>query len=305
MWCGSATAEPALRRPPKIPVDSRTRLAAVGDLKSLPNSVRHLFEPNNGFEFLPAPHATEWLAKHDEFGQTFEQFRRSKAPRPTPTRNVIYLLPLGEFGAPAPSVERLRQFTAAYFQLPARILEGIPLDPAQFGQRTNRHTKKPQIQTAPILERVSRQLPRDACCLLVITMWDLYPNDEWNYVFGEASLTKRVGVFSFARFDPDYLDEPRSDGFELDILRRSCRVLAHETCHMFGIQHCIYYRCVLNGVNHRDEMDKTPLHLCPVCLRKLHSAVGFDLIERDLQLADTFHEFGLSAESQWIKRRHQ
>ena len=33
-------------------------------------------------------------------------------------------------------------------------------------------------------------------------------------------------------------------------LRRSCKVLAHEACHMFGIEHCVWFRCLMNGSNH-------------------------------------------------------
>ncbi len=167
----------------------------------------------------------------------------------------------------------------------------------------NVHTEKTQVRSPMLLERVKQSLPRDACCLLGITMLDLYPDQEWNYVFGQASLTDRVGVFSFARFDPSFLDEPRPADLEQLVLRRSCRVLAHETAHMFGLHHCIYYQCVVNGANNRDEMDRTPLHPCPVCLRKLHMAIGFDPLARYQQLAKLYREFGMETEAAGIDRR--
>lgn len=40
--------------------------------------------------------------------------------------------------------------------------------------------------------------------MLGITNNDLYPQDDWNFVFGEASLEKACGVFSFCRFDPGF-----------------------------------------------------------------------------------------------------
>ena len=107
-------------------------------------------------------------------------------------------------------------------------------------------------------------------------MRDLYPDPAWNFVFGQASLRERVAVYSFAR----YADrDPRV------VLRRSCKVLAHETSHMFGIEHCIYFRCVMNGSNHLAESDARPLRLCPVDLRKLQWSVGFDVVERQKRLA--------------------
>ena len=58
-----------------------------------------------------------------------------------------------------------------------------------------------------------------------------------------------MGIYSFARYDPDFFDEARPKDYADLILRRSCKVLAHEIRHMFGLQHCIYYDCLLNGSN--------------------------------------------------------
>ncbi len=53
--------------------------------------------------------------------------------------------------------------------------------------------------------------------------------------------------------------------------------LVHETAHMCGLQHCIHYRCVLNGSNHLAESDGRPMHVCPMDLCKLQHSLGFDL----------------------------
>jgi archaemetzincin len=45
-----------------------------------------------------------------------------------------------------------------------------------------------------------------AFCLNAVTMEDLYPDPQWNFVFGEASLPDRTGVFSFARYNPMFYD---------------------------------------------------------------------------------------------------
>ena len=49
---------------------------------------------------------------------------------------------------------------------------------------------------------------------------------------------------------------------------------------MFGIQHCVYYNCAMNGSNHLSESDRRVPNLCPICLRKLQEALKFDLTER-------------------------
>ncbi len=85
------------------------------------------------------------------------------------------------------------------------------------------------------------------------------------------------------------------------MLRRSCKVLAHETSHLFGIAHCIYFRCLMNGSNHLGESDSRPLHLCPVDLRKLYESIGFDLVGRYLQLCTFCREVGFDNEARWTE----
>ena len=71
---------------------------------------------------------------------------------------------------------------------------------------------------------------------------------------------------------------------------------------MFGIEHCIYFRCVINGSNHLAEADARPMHLCPVDLRKLQWSVGFDVIERYRRLRDVCQRAGFADEAKWYER---
>ncbi len=107
-------------------------------------------------------------------------------------------------------------------------------------------------------------------------------------ILGQASLRDRVGVYSFARYQGQ--------------ARRSCKVIAHETSHMFGIEHCIFFRCVINGSNHLAESDARPMHLCPVDLRKLQWSVGFDVIERYRRLRAVCERAGFTDEARWCER---
>ena len=86
-------------------------------------------------------------------------------------------------------------------------------------------------------------------------------------------------------------------------MRRSCKVLAHEVAHMFGIEHCIYFHCLMNGSNHLEESDARPMHLCPVDLRKLQEAIGFDVVQWYRGLLDASVSAGFKDEAEWLKRR--
>ncbi len=134
-------------------------------------------------------------------------------------------------------------------------------------------------------------------------MEDLYPDPAWNFVFGSASLYERVGVFSFARYDPAFFGEARGKDFKTKMLRRSTKVLAHEIGHMFGLQHCIFFQCGMNGSNHLEESDSRPIHLCPVCLRKLQHNIEFEVEKRYRALEDFYRRHGLDAEADWVKGR--
>lgn len=39
---------------------------------------------------------------------------------------------------------------------------------------------------------------------VLVTMEDVYPREEWNFVYGIADIMNGVGVWSFARLDPQF-----------------------------------------------------------------------------------------------------
>ena len=163
------------------------------------------------------------------------------------------------------------------------------------GQLTNPHRRCAQFpQVTSALGRVLH---------LAITMEDLYPGPSWNFVFGQASPRERVGVYSFARYDPAFYGEPQTRDYGALVLRRSCKVLAHETAHIFGLAHCIYFSCLMNGSNHLAESDRRPLHLCPVCLRKLEWSIGFDVVRRYASLERVTREASFMDEAEWLSRQ--
>ena len=53
---------------------------------------------------------------------------------------------------------------------------------------------------------------------------------------------------------------------------RVCRTASHELGHCFGMEHCVYYACVMQGSASLAEDVRQPPYLCPVDLAKLLQA---------------------------------
>jgi archaemetzincin len=277
---------------------------AIGPTAALPGTLRRAFDPGRHFEPMPAPGPNDWLSNHPERGQTFEQFLYSHPHRPDARRNQVYLQPLGDFSELAcPPLDQLREFAAAFFELDIKVLPALDLVRGDITSRQHPATGSLQLLTTSILNLLRQRLPSDGFVLLGITMADLYPDPAWNFVFGQADVNHRVGVYSFARYDPRfYRQKPSIDSRKL-MLRRSCKVLAHEIGHMFGIEHCVWYRCLMNGSNHLAEADARPLHLCPVDLRKLQWSIGFDVVERYRCLEKFAERVHFEDEARWLADR--
>lgn len=286
------------------PPTASERLKAIGSTQGLSEDLRKALEPGEDFEAIPIPKPGDWLAVHREAGQRFDEFVKSKPNRPDKVRRKIYLQPLGQFPkGQIPLVEILTEYASAYFAMEVQVLPSLDLSDDSITTRTNQFTQKRQILAGDVLAILKKNLPEDAFCVLAITMEDLYPEPSWNFVFGQASLRERVGVYSFARYDPAFYGQKRQKDYEKILLQRSCKVLVHEMAHMFGLQHCIYFKCVLNGSNHLKESDSRPVHLCPVCLRKLQYNIGFDVVSRYRNLSLFYQKVGFDNEARWIATR--
>jgi archaemetzincin len=224
---------------------------------------------------LGRPRTGDWLDQHPERGQTYQEYVSGNTIRANGQRRLIDVQPLGSFNASQRKIVDLAaKFEGIFFQLPVRVSEDLPLSvvPGK-ARRTHPEWKTPQILSTYVLDRVLKpRLPDDAIASIAFTGSDLWPGKDWNFVFGQASLADRVGVWSIYRFgDPKASDE----SFRIT-LRRTLRTAVHETGHMFSMGHCIYYECVMNGSNHLEEADRRPLWLCPLCLAKLCHATGAD-----------------------------
>ncbi len=274
---------------------------AVGSVDHLPPDTRKAFEYTSHFSPIPAPGPDDWLHVHPEPEQSVLDYLASHPNRPEPPRAHVYVQPLGELRAErGPTTDELAAHAHAYFGLPVTVLPVRGIDALGVPSRVVDGHR--QLDATAVLDVLEGELPHDAYCLIAVTLEDLYPDDQFAYVFGLARLHARVGVFSFARYHPDFFGE----SFAVDrnvVMRRALKVMSHELGHMFGLGHCTHLHCLMNGANHLSELDRSPMHLCPVCLRKLHLVLGFDPKGRYRGLAEHYERLGLHEEADWARQR--
>ncbi len=212
------------------------------------------------------PQPGEWLAEHKEKYQTLAQYIQTNPTQTDSIRNKIYITRIGKFStAENQIVTKTARYLQAFYGLQVKYvdlpdtsnyLQGVrEKDTADFGMQLNATHVLNQV-LAPIV-------PPDAAILIALTNIDLYPGNDWNYIFGLATLKKRVGVWSMKRFG----DASQPEGFD-NCFQRTIRTATHEIGHMFTLRHCVKYECCMNGSNHLYELDDRPTYFCPDCLAK-------------------------------------
>ncbi|XP_025087864.1 archaemetzincin-2-like [Pomacea canaliculata] len=254
----------------------------------------------SGFElFHPLKKSTPPL----QHGQTFMQWKAGHDFQYanltcSQRRRVIYIQPIDDFPdfvknfrfewnfqSRTMSVdlfEMLQGFAQIFFSgmdvclLPKIEMAEIGWDVAS---RYHQVTGQKQYLVSDFYPHLRRILPPDGACILGLIWTDLFP-ENFNFVLGEASVKHLAGIFCFGRFPPSSSNAQDLTKITGSIVWKLIKVISHETCHLFGLDHCTFFRCAMNESNSVPEAVDQPLFLCPVCLRKLHQHCGFDVVER-------------------------
>ena len=181
--------------------------------------------------------------------------------------------PLGAFFLPI-----LKNYCDAFYHpLPVTVWDG-GVSLKGVARRQNDFDDK-QYLIGDIFAAVNKATARShgTYIRLAVTLEDIYPGEEWNFVYGQARTQERVGVFSFARHTKGFYDGVKASAVERgdDVtkqLRCCMKTMVHEIGHMFNLRHCVYFHCLMNGNNGEGESAGSGLggwFMCPVCERKL------------------------------------
>lgn len=248
---------------------------------------------------LESPQPGEWLFHHPEKKQSIKQYMDCNPVSPDERRNIIYIQPIGDFDSISNALIRhTAEYIQIFFGLKTVVLKTIgneifPDSVTRIGEFSNTQIYAPYI----LNEILSRRMPDDAITLMALTEKDLYPNPDWNFVFGLANLRKRVAVTSVYRL----LEKSEGQIDATKSLERLIKVASHEISHMFTMHHCVYAVCTLNGSNSLPETDRKPNRLCSECTAKLVWNLNADPFLRMERLQGFFRKHHLKDDLKLIE----
>eukprot|EP00008_Paramoeba_atlantica_P010484 CAMPEP_0201492034 /NCGR_PEP_ID=MMETSP0151_2-20130828/32037_1 /ASSEMBLY_ACC=CAM_ASM_000257 /TAXON_ID=200890 /ORGANISM="Paramoeba atlantica, Strain 621/1 / CCAP 1560/9" /LENGTH=267 /DNA_ID=CAMNT_0047878683 /DNA_START=145 /DNA_END=945 /DNA_ORIENTATION=+ len=250
----------------------------------------------------------DWLEStgaKDRKGQPVSCFLKTGIPKPT-KESVILLCPFGDFEAQfarhsGADLALLANYVSEFFSIKTEVIPPVSKE-VMSKIKSRNHGGRHQLLTTDchdVLVKIFKTYPGKAYCIVGVSMEDLYPRPDWNFVFGQADWTTRTGIFSFCRYLPDDEEKGSPEKKRQLFLRRCFRVITHEIGHLYGICHCVYFECLMNGSNHLDESDRNPLYLCPVDLCKLNHAQELDIEARQRALLRFYGKNGFQSDEKW------
>ena len=240
----------------------------------------------------------------------------------------LFILPIGDLDLDVP---KLANFAELYLGIPFAVLPTLETgvdgkkvwvkrgEQKRYVQARVAENGRFQINITAALQEVRHHLELNSAnslCVIALTKYELFETRSDLFVAGMASGNQRIAVFSILRYDPNLtfssefwhdvrkVSKPMTK-FKTDrlVFERAAKLLVHETMHLLGLDHCIYFECVMNGSGHLEEDFRQPMSLCPVCLRKMKLLTDFDIIARYEKLVQFYQEVQMLKEVKWISER--
>lgn len=244
----------------------------------------------------------DWLSTNNEKYRSLEEYQNSNPSRADGGKNTIYIYRLGTNSVAEDSLLAItREYLECIYHLKTKMANVFDVAIVPDSMRRESNGAIMQVSTHFVLDTmVNLPLPADAAAGICFTRYDLYPDDNWNFVFGQAYLHQRVGVWSFSRYGDANIPEEFST-----VLRRTLKVAAHETGHIFSVNHCVRYECDMNGSNSLYEKDLLPMYFCPDCTEKLSWNLGYDLLSHFEGLKVFYKKYGFNKEAEFMSKNIQ
>lgn len=265
------------------------------------------------YEEIDPPGRSDWLWEHKESGQSYKNYLSEMINSPSKSSNTVYIQNLDE-GLDVDSfltdemMEHLRSLLELYYPGIKTKINSEKVNFETLSVPSRKNTPYFQYNGSDTLQKLRQKIPKGGLLIIGLTTIDIYPREDWNFVFGLASKEYACGIFSFRRYYDEIAGNLGNNHplFFQTVTKMAGRVMLHETGHLFALQHCIFFKCLMNGSNHMQENFKRSFEICPVCLRKLWANLKFDIIERFQNLADGLDKINSELSQQeiyWYRKR--
>ena len=268
--------------------------------KELRDHLRYLESSLDTIQYLKSnPIPGEWLFHNQETQQYPHEFLSVFPNILEEKRDKIYIQPIGAFSVKQKDIIAITaEYLRVFYSVDVAIMDAVSADEIPAENRRISVDGNEQLQTTYIMDEIlTPNIPDDARAYMGFTAYDLYPNDKYNFVFGQGRVGGKVGIYSIARFG-----FPDQDSTQFDLcLKRTLKVASHELGHIFGITHCVDYECIMNGSNYLDETDAKPVYFCPLDLLKVSQGLGIDEVYRYKNLAQFWEEKGYRKEADFYR----
>ena len=223
----------------------------------------------------------DWLYTRKVINQSLDDYIMARPTGIDSVRKKIYIMLIGDFDSAQKDIAFITaQYLQAFYGLETRVIEMKKSFAVSPKSRNNPGSGQLQLSASYLMDSVlQRQLPIDAAVLLGLTTIDLYPGNNWNYIFGLGSSKERVGVLSIYRFG-----DPNKENDKEICLLRTIKTATHEMGHILSLPHCSKFECCMNGSNTLSELTNKPTYFCPDCLIKISSDLKYDVREHLQQM---------------------
>jgi len=234
----------------------------------------------------------DWLIEHKEKYISFREYKNKYKPIELKTTDTILLYLINDNPEKNKIIyAKCEEYLRIFFQREVFLTNTIELRPNSNNSRIG-YDENLQLNAKYIIDSIlSKPSFKNYLATMALTTEDIYPGNEWNYVFGLAYYNKRVGITSINRFD--------SEISNLKLLRL-LKTATHEISHMFGISHCITNECLMNGSNHIKELDRNQLRLCSLCQEKIIYRLNLEPEKRLIEMLSFLSRNNLTDEYEYI-----
>jgi archaemetzincin len=228
--------------------------------------------------------------------QTIDDYRNREPVRINGIPNMIYILLWGELSDwQLRGVELcgtyLVSFTGAH-----QIHYVSPRCPQLFESQQSRLSDQVLGEVSSIYEYMSRSCPNNALSYQAITSAEFWNLGTQLWSFGLHFDNTLLSMVSLARNGQPELGRTEF----LQFVRRTISTASHELCHVFGMEHCIEYQCLMNDTRDKDERDERPMYPCPACIQKLWHGLQLEPLGHVQRLGQFCEINELRREAEWF-----